>query len=180
MTQNISPNQAYEWLKNGEAILIDVREPAEFESGHIAYASSVPLAELESMLAGFPLPPERKVIFQCLKGGRGAQACAVLGSRALPNPVFNIENGIQGWQAAGLPVIGGAPAGLSVIRQVQIIVGALLMLMVFLGFAGLTLGFMIAGILGGALFFAGMTGWCGLAMLLQRMPWNKGRGKRLC
>ena len=83
-----------------------------------------------------------------------------------------MDGGITAWKAAGLPVASSGK-GLSIFRQVQIIVGGLIAFLVVLGLTGLTVGFIIAGILGGALFFAGLTGWCGLAMLLRKMPWNK-------
>lgn len=174
-TRNISPAQACEWLKAGEAILIDVREPDEFAAGHIACASSIPLGIVGDTLKFMDIPSGRRVIFQCLKGGRGAKACAAVEAAALPGGIFNIEGGLDGWKAAGFPVVAGAagPTGFSIFRQVQMIVGSLVFLLVSLGFMGLTLGFIMAGILGGLLAFAGFTGWCGLAMLLERMPWNR-------
>lgn len=176
MAQMITPKEAYEWLQNGDAILIDVREPEEFQSEHIAYATSVPLSLFEATVANMNIPQNRKVIFQCLKGGRGAQACAIFDAQHnVENPSYNIDGGIGAWKESGLPVIGQKikKASMSIFRQVQLIVGSLVAVMVFLGFAGLTLGFVIAGFLGAALAIAGLTGWCGLAMLLQKMPWNK-------
>ena len=91
------------------------------------------------------------------------------------NKIINIEGGIQAWKEQGLPVISAETksAGLSIMRQVQIIVGFLVLASVFVGFSGVTNAFILAGIFGGALMFAGLTGWCGLAMLLAKMPWNK-------
>lgn len=175
MHQTISPAQAHDWLRSKEATLIDVRNPEEFGVEHIAYAASVPLDRVDEILQTMELPSGHKIIFQCYKGGRGAQACALLADSKPGNPVFNIEGGIGSWKEAGLPVITSEQAGFSIFRQVQMIVGSLVLFMIILGFAGLTLGFIIAGILGGALAFAGFTGWCGLAMLLQKMPWNKKR-----
>ncbi len=171
--KNITPKEAFEWLRNGEAILIDVREDDEFQNEHIAYALSTPLSRLDAILKDMELPTDKKIIFQCLKGGRGGNACiayANLGKHDAPH--FNMEGGINSWKEAGLPVIRKG-SGLSIFRQVQIIVGGLVALLVMLGFTGLTIGFVIAGILGAALFFAGLTGWCALAMLLKRLPWNK-------
>jgi len=64
-------------------------------------------------------------------------------------------------------------SGISIFRQVQIIIGGLIAVLVVFGFLGLPFGFIGAGLLGFALFVAGLTGWCGLAMLLSKMPWNK-------
>lgn len=175
MSQNISAQQAYEWLKSGEAILIDVREPDEFKSEHIAYASSYPLSCLEDVLADVEIPKDRKVIFHCLKGMRGIKACEIFGdSKIACYDFYNIEGGINAWKEAELPVISWVKEkSISVMRQVQIIVGLLVLLAVLAGFSGVMIGFVLAGIFGGLLAFAGFTGWCGMAMLLQKMPWNK-------
>lgn len=178
MIENITPQQAHTLLKSGDAVLIDVREEDEFKAEHIPYALSLPLSSFDVNFAKLDLPKDRTLVFQCLKGGRSQSACVrVEGSSQGFDHLKNIEGGILAWKAAGLPLVGGegevATPKLSIFRQVQVIVGALVALLVLLGFAGLTLGFVIAGLLGGALLFAGVTGWCGLAMLLQKMPWNK-------
>lgn len=171
--QTISPRSAAQALSAGEAILVDVREPAEFSAQHIPLAASIPLGQLEETLLAMHIPADKKLIFQCLSGKRGQSACATAHTcGACENPVYNLEGGISAWKDAGLPVTGKAPT-LSIFRQVQIIVGALIAVMVLLGFGGVTAGFVLAGIFGGMLCFAGLTGWCGLAMLLGPMPWNK-------
>lgn len=168
MTRSISPQEAARRLAVGEALLVDVREPAEFAASHIPLAVSLPLSGLPAMLA--ELPPDRALIFQCQSGMRSAQACALAATRA---GSVSLEGGIAAWRSAGLPVIGNAGPRLSIFRQVQMIVGAMVALLVLAGFAGLTAAFAIAGIMGAMLAFAGATGWCGLAMLLARMPWNR-------
>jgi rhodanese-related sulfurtransferase len=173
MTGTISAQEAAKMLAAGEAILIDVRDPDEFRAEHIAYATSLPLVNLENLIGHMHIPGDRKLIFQCLKGMRGQQACTRVKSCAIcKNEIYNLEGGITAWKDAGLPVIGTS-SGFPIFRQVQVIVGSVVVLMVVLGFMGLTLGFVIAGILGAALFTAGLTGWCGLAMILTQMPWNK-------
>jgi rhodanese-related sulfurtransferase len=170
MTRSVTPQEAQRWLAAGEAILIDVREPAEFAAGHIPQAMSLPLGALPAALA--PLPGGRKRIFQCLSGARGTQAC-LLASAGSDEESFNLAGGIAAWQAAGLPVVGGSGPRLSIFRQVQMIVGTMVALLVIIGFAGVTFAFALAGLLGAMLAFAGATGWCGLALLLGRMPWNR-------
>lgn len=173
-TINVSPVDAARWLASGEAVLIDVREPDEFKAEHIAAATSIPLAKVAEQLGRLPAPAERKIIFQCLKGGRGARACQIAVDSAEGRKVYNLEGGITGWKGAGLPVISTASANVpSIFRQVQMIVGLAVALGVVAGFAGYSAGFVIAGLAGAALALAGITGWCGLALLLARMPWNR-------
>lgn len=173
MTRSITPQDAQRRLATGEALLIDVREPAEFAAGHIPQAISLPLGTLPQALVG--LPAGRTLIFQCQSGARGERACAVaegIGSDGA-DLAANLAGGIAAWRAAGLPVIGESRARLSIFRQVQVIVGGAVALLVAAGFAGLTPAFAVAGLLGAMLAFAGATGWCGLALLLARLPWNR-------
>lgn len=174
MNKTISPQEAYKALSSGEAVLIDVREPDEFSSEHIAYGLSIPLSVFEEQFVSLQIPAEKKIFFQCLKGKRGEEACLVASRiEGMENEIFNIEGGISGWAEKGLPLVKNAVSGgFSIFRQVQIIVGSLIAVLVVLGFAGFTIGFAVAGFLGAALFFAGLTGWCGLAKILHKMPWN--------
>lgn len=171
-TQSISPIAASAMLTRGEAVLIDVRDADEFRAGHIPLAMSIPLGGLTASLANAPLPADRAVIFQCQRGMRGAQACAA--ARAgLAGTVLNLEGGIEAWRAAGLAVTGGAAPGVSIMRQVQMIVGLLVLAGTILGLSGVTPGFYAAGLFGAMLAIAGASGWCGLALLLARAPWNR-------
>lgn len=173
ISRDISPQQAHEWLSSGEALLIDVREPDEFKSEHIACAASLPLANICSLLNQMHIPADRKIIFQCLRGKRGEQACALVPAMNATHDVYNLEGGIDAWKKAGLPVATSNHVKLSLFRQVQIVVGFFVLAFVLLGYSGQHWAFAVAGFFGAALTFAGITGWCGLAMLLARMPWNK-------
>jgi rhodanese-related sulfurtransferase len=84
-----------------------------------------------------------------------------------------VEGGTQAWMDAGLPVNRGESRVLPLMRQVQITVG-------FLSAAGAALALtvnprfaLVPLVIGGGLLFAGLTGFCGLALLLAKMPWNK-------
>ena len=174
MITNKSVQDAATELASGNAILIDVREPYEFKTEHIPYALSLPLGQVTDLFKKMNIPGDKKIYVQCAMGGRSAKACIALSKEDCPNEIYNIDGGIQAWKAENLPLISGnANTGISIFRQVQIIVGALVLLMVILGFSGISAAFVVAGILGAALCFAGITGWCGLALLLTRMPWNK-------
>lgn len=175
MVEAVSPRQAMDWLASGQAMLIDVREPNEFAAAHIPYALSAPLARTCAILHDMDLPADRRLVFQCQKGARGGQACAAVGAFAPGGQaVFNLEGGIEAWATAGLPVVSAsATPRLSIFRQVQITVGLLVALGVIVGFTVSPAGFVVAGLFGAALATAGVTGWCGLAILLNRAPWNR-------
>lgn len=176
MAKTIDVANALEMIKSDDAVLIDVREPDEFKQEHIAYAMSVPLSSVEEGIKFLDIPKNKTILFQCLKGTRGQMACErVEALQDCANEIANIDGGIEAWKNNDLPVIssGGKGHGLSIFRQVQIIVGSLIALCVMLGFSGTTAGFVVAGFFGAALLFAGVSGWCGLGILLSKMPWNK-------
>ncbi|UYY75846.1 rhodanese-like domain-containing protein [Sphingomonas sp. R1] len=172
MTVTISAPEAHRLLASGAALLIDVREPDEFRASHIPHAASMPLGALPTLLADADLPADRLLIFQCQKGARGGRACA-LAEALVGDRVRNLDGGIDAWSAAGLPLVGlGAPR-MSIFRQVQMIVGVLVFAGTLAGLMGFAPGFYAAGFFGFMLAFAGASGWCGLGLALQRMPWNR-------
>jgi hydroxyacylglutathione hydrolase len=83
--------------------VVDVRQPAEWEQGHIAQALSMPLPKLTTMLAG--LDRERPVAVHCKSGFRSSIGTSLL-KRAGFRDVMNIIGGIDAWRACSLPVIG--------------------------------------------------------------------------
>jgi len=174
--KTMTPQQARDLLDAGKAMLIDVRDADEYRDEHIAYAASVPLSSVHRIGSDFRLPSGRKIILHCLSGARAGQACSTI-SRDFPgSEIYNLEGGINAWKEAGLPVVAGRKGGAgfpSLFRQVQVAVGGIVLACVAIGFSGYTPAFAVAGLVGGMLALAGITGWCGMALLLARMPWNR-------
>lgn len=88
------------------AHIIDVREPGEWEQGHIGHASLVPLATVPGHLDSFDGEPTYIV---CRSGNRSGQACEFLGGRG--HSVVNVAGGMIAWAAAGFDVVSGAGSG---------------------------------------------------------------------
>lgn len=86
-------------LPAGVAVL-DVREPMEWDAGHIEGALHVPLGELAERHA--ELPTGRTVVV-CAVGGRSARAVAYLVQQGLD--VANLHGGMVEWAAAGRPMV---------------------------------------------------------------------------
>lgn len=101
-----SPRQAQELLAQG-AILLDVREDAEWQAGHAPQARHIPLSGLPARLRD--LQPNRTVITVCRSGARSARAAALLAREG--RDVVNLAGGMHAWARAGLPVVasGGRP-----------------------------------------------------------------------
>ena len=88
------------WIKGGSAVLVDVREPAEYRAAHIPQARLIPLSEVDAD----KMPVAKKIVVHCAKGGRGQTACQKLLKQNPSLEIFNLEGGIESWAAAGLPV----------------------------------------------------------------------------
>ncbi|MBP7002725.1 rhodanese-like domain-containing protein [Amaricoccus sp.] len=167
----VSAREAARWIADGEAVLVDVRSAEEFRAGHVAAALSLPLDTLPGALDALQLPAGRKLVFQCQRGARGEAACVA--TEGTGRARYNLEGGLDAWRAAGLPVIGEGAAALPLFRQVQIAVGSIVLALVLAGFLVAPAFFALAGAIGFMLALAGVTGWCGMALLLQRAPWNR-------
>lgn len=166
----IDPHDLHRRLATGDAVLIDVREPDEFAREHILGARLAPLSAID--LHDFDRDHGKIAVFHCRSGARTQAHAAQLLAKGF-RQAYALEGGLQAWKAAGLPVHSNAKAPLEIMRQVQIAAGLLILLGVGLGFLVHPGFFGLAGFVGAGLTFAGTTGWCGMALLLKAMPWNK-------
>jgi rhodanese-related sulfurtransferase len=167
--QTITPEQARGLLACG-AVLIDIREADEHARERIAQARHVPLSGISdapALLAG-----AQAVIFHCRSGNRTRTNAEKLAS-CTPSDVYLLEGGLDAWKGAGLPVVSDRTRPIELQRQVQIAAGSIVLLAVVLGATLSPLFYGIAGLVGAGLTFAGLTGTCGMARLLQLMPWNR-------
>lgn len=169
------PAQVHQWLRSDEAVLIDVREPDEHARERIKGATLMPLSRFDAGQAAAQARPGQRLVLHCRGGKRGQDACRMTEfPAAVGIEVFNLAGGIEAWKKAGLPVeTNAAISRISVMRQVQLTVGFGVLIscslawLVHPGFVGL------AAFFGAGLMFAGVTGTCGLAAILSRMPWNR-------
>lgn len=162
--------QVAERLKAGRAVLIDVRESDEFARRHAAGALSRPLSTFE--VAHLKIEPAKDVVFTCRSGMRTQANCDRLAA-AVGGEAFVLQGGLDAWVAAGLPVKEDRRAPLEIMRQVQIAAGLLVLTGLLLGFTLHPAFFGLSAFVGAGLTFAGATGFCGLARILQAAPWNR-------
>lgn len=162
------------WLDNREAILVDVREPAEHHSESIQEAILLPLRSVGKS----SLPPctGKKLVIHCRKGGRGGSACEKLLAEDPALDIYNLEGGIDAWKTAGLMVASRGRCCLPLDRQVQLAVGFCVLAGSVLAYATSPLFLLLTGFFGAGLLFAGLTGFCGLSRLLAILPWNQKTG----
>lgn len=162
------------WLDNGDAVVIDVREPAEHAAEKIGGAMLLPLSSVCKQ--AMPLSGSKKLVIHCRSGKRSTNACEKLLAEDPNLEIYNLEGGISAWSAAGHPVQSSGKFFLPLDRQVQLTIGLSVLAGSILAYYVNPLFMLLTGFFGVGLTFAGLTGFCGLAMVMAKMPWNQSTG----
>ena len=149
--------------------VIDVRTPVEFAEVHVPQARNVPLNELKP--GSLQLQKDQPVYLLCRNGGRATKAADKFARAGFEQP-FVVEGGTLGWIAANLPVTRGLTRVISLERQVRIVAGSLVLIGVVLGWLVHRDFFGLSAFVGAGLVFAGITDFCGMGLLLAKLPWN--------
>lgn len=169
----ISPAQLCILLAAGKPVeLLDVRTPPEFTSAHVPGAKLIPVDELNVQEYLQHHQPGQPVYVLCQAGGRARKAIEQFENSGCFDGVL-VEGGTQAWIDAGLPVNRGTSNVLPLMRQVQIVVGTLSALGAVLALVLSPWFALLPLVMGCGLLFAGLSGICGMASLLARMPWNR-------
>jgi len=98
--RRIQPEEARSLIESGQAKAIDVREHWEWDNGHIAGATLVPLARIISNPAVIDTD---HVVFICEVGQRSGVAAELAASLGHEN-LYNMEGGMTAWRSHGYPV----------------------------------------------------------------------------
>lgn len=101
---NVSVSEATLLINRQDAIVVDVRETAEWSTGHIQDARHIALGHLGKHLSEIDKFKEKPVIVVCASGNRSRSACGTL-KKAGFQQVFNLTGGVAAWRDAGLPMI---------------------------------------------------------------------------
>ncbi|HTE86176.1 MAG TPA: rhodanese-like domain-containing protein [Dehalococcoidia bacterium] len=97
----LNVQEAKDMLDKGDIELIDVREPHEFNSGHLPGARLIPLATIPNHAS--ELDDGRPILFVCGVGQRSALAAEYAAAAGKTN-LYNIDGGTEGWLKSGYPV----------------------------------------------------------------------------
>jgi phage shock protein E len=101
-------------VENGGCILLDIRSPAEFRSGHIRHAVSMPVEELEKR--SDELVDGKELVIYCRSGRRCLLVLPLLAQKGL-REVLVLEGGLERWP--GILVIERSPGTENDVRTVQ-------------------------------------------------------------
>ena len=92
-------------LVGAGALMLDVREPGEWQAGHVAEAWLLPMGQVAGHRSD--LPRDRRIVVACRSGGRSAAVAEALRTWGLD--AVNLSGGMCAWAAAGLPVVTPGP-----------------------------------------------------------------------
>lgn len=168
--EKITAQELKKKLDSNQVLLIDVREPVESRSEYIDGSHLIPLDQVSQE----KLPPSSlPIVIHCSSGKRSEEAAKKLLAQNPNLQIYSLEDGIAGWKNTGYAIKSLGSNVLSLDRQTQIAAG-------FIAFSGVILGtfvhpafYILPGFVGTGLMFAGFTGWCGMAKVLAKMPWNQ-------
>lgn len=100
----LSVLQATQLINQGKAVLVDVREPAEFAEGHVLDARNIPLKDLDSRAGELEKAKSKTIVAICQSGVRSATATGKL-QKAGYTEVYSLDGGLDAWRGQGLPVV---------------------------------------------------------------------------
>jgi len=156
--------------ENVEIQFIDIRQPDEYQHEHIESAINIPPEKLNTLSKKDCC--HKIAIFYCRSGGR-----TDVHQSQLQNTPFKeklcLLGGINEWKKSGLEVVKQTKAPIDVMRQVQFIVAIMILLGVVLGYTVSSYFILLTVFAGLGLLTASITGFCAMATLLKKLPWNK-------
>ncbi|MCW6035669.1 rhodanese-like domain-containing protein [Spirulina subsalsa FACHB-351] len=168
--KNLDPATLYAALEQDKVYLIDVREPSEFAGERIHGATRVSLSSFEA--DRIPQDAQKQLVLYCQHGNRSSQAAQKLFMAGFEK-VSHLEGGLNNWKQQGYPTFVNKKAPISIMRQVQIIAGSLMLTGTILGAFVSPWFLLLSGFVGAGLTFAGVTGTCAMARILSKLPYNQ-------
>lgn len=103
-SSNLNPVDAVLLINRQNALVLDVRDDAEFAAGHIPDAKHIPLAQLPDRLKELAKYKSKPILVHCQGGVRSAKACEVLSNGAFTQ-AHNLKGGLNAWLQAKLPIV---------------------------------------------------------------------------
>ena len=159
-------------------IIIDVREDDEFAAEHIEHSIHIPLSEFPKRAPALLRPLIGKsIVVMCRTGNRASLAATQAESFCKDIRLEVYEGGILEWKKQGKPTVIAKKLHFPILRQVQLIAGLFVLCGSLLAYFVNPAFLIMTGFIGAGLAVAGATGFCGMAELLAKMPWNNRRAR---
>jgi rhodanese-related sulfurtransferase len=162
---------------NQNLVLIDVRSPVEFESKHIKGSFNIPIDDLsvnsmKELIKRKKIKTNEEIYFICKSGMRAKLAQQKMEDSK--HPIVCVDKGLDGIDSGeGIEYNYGSRGGISLERQVRITIGFLMLAGILAGAFIHPLAYGFSGLISLGFLISGITDWCGMALLIAKMPWNK-------
>jgi len=101
--QNIESKEAYELIQNQNPLILDVRTPGEYVSGHIKDAVLIPVQVLATEYIKIIDHREKPIFLYCRSGNRSVTASTILIKNGFKK-LYNLKGGINDWVKKGYPI----------------------------------------------------------------------------
>lgn len=101
--KSVSAAEAIGLINRQDAVVVDVGEPAEFQTGHLPHAINMPLTKLASNLGALNKHKNKPIIIACRAGNRSIKAAITLKKSGFEN-VYSLAGGLLAWQKENLPI----------------------------------------------------------------------------
>jgi rhodanese-related sulfurtransferase len=95
---------ALQLINHKNAIVLDVREPKEYDTGHVLNAKLIPLGKLKERMGELEKYRDKPIVVMCRSGNRSGTACFLLGKQGFAQ-AYNLAGGVQAWQKNNLPLV---------------------------------------------------------------------------
>ena len=166
--KNISVKELLDLQKTEKVKLIDIRSPQEHSRECIDCAENILIDDIYDA----DINSDEIVVLHCQSGSRTNQAVAKVAGLKVKE-IYLLDGGITAWKQHKQPTVKNTKEPLPIMRQVQIIVGFMVLLGVILSLMVSQYFVILSGFFGAGLLFAGVSGTCGLAKILEFLPYNK-------
>lgn len=177
MTEKVSASEIFKQNAAEDLCLVDVRTAAEVRNEALPGIITMPLDELDAdklqAVIDRRSQGDQTVYLICQTGKRAQLAADKLAGK-LRQPLVVIDGGMNSIKQAGISFLQTEHKPMiSLVRQVRIAAGALVILGVILGLT-VHIGFLrLSAFVGAGLMFSGITDSCTMGMLIAKAPWNR-------
>lgn len=100
---SVNTLEATQMINRQDAMMLDVREQAEYAQSHVLNARGLPLSQFDARIGDIEKYKDKPLIVYCATDNRSRTAVAKLKNHGFSN-VFSLSGGFAAWQNAGLPV----------------------------------------------------------------------------
>jgi rhodanese-related sulfurtransferase len=101
--RDVGPVEAVQLINRRDAVVLDVRDAADYKAGHITNARHIPEKDIESRMKELEKLKSKPIIVSCARGNRSTSVANRLAALGF-GEVFSLRGGIAAWQQANMPL----------------------------------------------------------------------------